>query len=78
MEHILACPKCNTPNRFGESLCRSCGQDLAHSCSRCQVGIDPGMAYCPYCGEILPVWPAGQSLVDEEPSKEPDVILELT
>ena len=78
MEHILACPSCNTPNRFGVSLCRFCGQNLAHKCARCHIDIDPGMSYCPYCGETLPAWLIGQSLAGEEPSKNPDVVLELS
>ena len=78
MEHVLACPNCNTPNRLGEPLCVSCGQNLAHRCSRCQLDIDPGIAYCPYCGEVLSVWSTGQNQANDEPSKKPDFVLELS
>jgi hypothetical protein len=77
MEHILACPSCNTPNRFGALLCGFCGQNLAHKCTHCQVDIDPGMDYCPYCGEASSVWSIGQSPANDEPSKNPDFVLEL-
>jgi len=78
MEHILACPSCNTPNRFGQRLCGSCGHDLSYRCSRCQVDIDPGMSYCPYCGEISAGRSKGRSLASDEPSKKPDLVLEVS
>jgi len=77
MEHILACPKCSTPNRFGVPLCRFCGQNLAYRCAHCQVDIDPGMPYCPYCGETLLVWSIEQSPANDEPSEKLDFVLEL-
>ena len=75
MEHILACPSCNASNRFGEQVCRFCGHDLAHKCTRCHVEIDPGMAYCPYCGEISPAWSVVKNPANDEPSKDPDLVL---
>jgi len=76
MEHILACPNCKAPNRFGEPLCRFCGHSLAHKCANCQVDIDPGMSYCPYCGETSSAWLIRQSLANGAPSKNPDFVLE--
>jgi len=78
MEHILACPKCNRPNRFGERVCGFCGGNLAHKCARCQVDIDPGMAYCPCCGETSTARPIEQSPANSDPSKNPDVVLEFS
>ncbi|MBM4446664.1 MAG: hypothetical protein FJ023_04835 [Chloroflexi bacterium] len=77
MEHIVACPTCNKPNRFGEPLCGFCGQNLAYRCAHCHVDIDPSMTYCPHCGETSLVWSIEQSLANDEPSEKPDFVLEL-
>lgn len=65
MEHIVACPTCNSPNQVGQRLCRCCGQSLAHRCTHCKLDIDPSMTICPYCHESLPPWSTGQSHASE-------------
>src|SRR4030042_5282580 len=65
MEHIVACPTCNSPNQAGQRLCSCCGQSLAHRCTRCKLDVDPSMTICPYCHEPLPPWSRGQSHASE-------------
>ncbi|HEX7364448.1 MAG TPA: zinc ribbon domain-containing protein [Dehalococcoidia bacterium] len=74
MEHIIACPKCGGANGAGQLFCRSCGQSLAHKCSRCQVDIDPATGKCPYCGKGLSTWPEGQSETNEKTAKKNDPV----
>jgi uncharacterized protein YbaR (Trm112 family) len=69
MEHIVACPMCNSANQVGQRFCTCCGQSLAHRCAHCKLDIDPSMTVCPYCREPLPLCSTGQSRAIEGSGK---------